>query len=227
MHTLYAYPSLEVIFLNAVIFDLELVKRFKIGQLSTIVEIGACKVDFATKQIVDQLQIYIAPKGGYVEKSTRSFINMDKEDLKNAIPFKEGIEKFAAWLNKDDFLCSWGKDDRLHIIDECVRKDVKLDWFKNYNDIQPQIGKLLLPEVTHQIGLKTALQTAGIEATGKAHRGIDDAVNTAKLLITFIDEVTLRKNDVTAKEVSQHFNRKIIRARKTVSQARPPVNKEP
>lgn len=215
MHSMYAYPSLEVIFLNAVVFDLELVKRSKIGQLSTIVEIGACKVDFATKSIIDQLQIYIAPKGGYVEKSTRAFINMDKEDLKNAVPFQLGIEKFAAWLSKDDYLCSWGKDDRLHIIDECVRKGVTLDWFNNYNDIQPQIGKLLLPEISHQIGLKTALQTAGIEPTGKAHRGIDDAVNTAKLFITFIDQVTLRKNAMSAKEISQHFNQKVIRARKT------------
>lgn len=215
MHSMYAYPSLEVIFLNAVVFDLELVKRSKIGQLSTIVEIGACKVDFATKSIIDQLQIYIAPKGGYVEKSTRAFINMDKEDLKNAVPFQLGIEKFAAWLSKDDYLCSWGKDDRLHIIDECVRKGVTLDWFNNYNDIQPQIGKLLLPKISHQIGLKTALQTAGIEPTGKAHRGIDDAVNTAKLFITFIDQVTLRKNVMSAKEISQHFNQRIIRARKT------------
>lgn len=200
--------------MNAVVFDLELVKRFKIGQLSTIVEIGACKVDFATKSIIDQLQIYIAPKGGYVEKSTRAFINMDKEDLKNAVPFQQGIEKFSAWLSKDDYLCSWGKDDRLHIIDECVRKGVILDWFNNYNDIQPQIGKLLLPEVSHQIGLKTALQAAGIEPTGKAHRGIDDAVNTAKLFITFIDKVTLRENEMSAKEISQHFNQKVIRARK-------------
>ncbi|MEX2416427.1 MAG: 3'-5' exonuclease [Paenibacillaceae bacterium] len=210
----------------AVVFDLELVKRSKIGQLSTIVEIGACKVDFATKSIIDQLQIYIAPKGGYVEKSTRAFINMDKEDLKNAIPFHLGIEKFAGWLSKEDYLCSWGKDDRLHIIDECVRKGVTLDWFNNYNDIQPQIGKLLLPEVSHQIGLKTALQTAGIEPTGKAHRGIDDAVNTAKLFITFIDQVTLRKNTMSAKEISQHFKQKVIRTRKTVSTARPPLNKK-
>jgi inhibitor of KinA sporulation pathway (predicted exonuclease) len=222
---MYAYPSLEVIFLNAVVFDLELVKRSKIGQLSTIVEIGACKVDFATKSIIDQLQIYIAPKGGYVEKSTRAFINMDKEDLKNAVPFQLGIEKFAAWLGKDYYLCSWGKDDRLHIIDECVRKGVSLDWFNNYNDIQPQIGKLLLPEISHQIGLKTALQTAGIEPTGKAHRGIDDAVNTAKLFITFIDQITLRNNEMSAKEISQHFNQKVIRARKNANSARPSLKK--
>lgn len=211
--------------MNAVVFDLELVKRSKIGQLSTIVEIGACKVDFATKRIIDQFQIYIAPRGGYVEKSTRAFINMDKEDLKNAIPFQEGIEKFAAWLSKDDYLCSWGKDDRLHIIDECVRKEVSLGWFNNYNDIQPQIGKLLLPEVTHQIGLKTALQTAGIEPTGKAHRGIDDAVNTAKLFIMFIDQVTLRNNEMSANEVTQHFHQKVVRAHKAAAHTSSPLKK--
>ncbi len=211
--------------MNVVVFDLELVKRFKIGQLSTIVEIGACKVDYATKSIIDQFQIYIVPKGGYVEKSTRAFINMDKEDMKNAVSFQVGIESFAAWLSKDDYLCSWGKDDRLHIIDECVRKGVNLDWFNNYNDIQPQIGKLLLPEVSHQIGLKTALHAAGIEPTGKAHRGIDDAVNTAKLFIRFIDRITLRKNEMTAKDISNHFNKKMIRARKPVRPSHPTMKK--
>ncbi len=211
--------------MNVVVFDLELVKRFKVGQLSTIVEIGACKVDFASKSIIDQFQIYIAPKGGYVEKSTRAFINMDKEDMKNAVSFPVGIENFAAWLSKDDYLCSWGKDDRLHIIDECVRKGVSMDWFNNYNDIQPQIGKLLLPEVSHQIGLKTALQTAGIEATGKAHRGIDDAVNTAKLYIRFIDQVMLHKNKLSDKDIKQHFNQKIIRASKTINSARQTTKK--
>jgi inhibitor of KinA sporulation pathway (predicted exonuclease) len=181
--------------MNAIVFDLELVKRFKVGQLSEIVEIGACKVDLTTKSIIDQLQIYISPKSGFVSKSTRSFINMNKEDMKNAVPFKQGIEQFAAWVGEDDYLCSWGRDDRLHIINECLRKKVSLKWFRNYNDIQSQIGKLVLPEVKHQIGLKTALQAAGIDPMGKAHRGIDDAINTAQLFITYIDQITLQRNE--------------------------------
>lgn len=193
--------------MNAVIFDLELIKRFKKGQFSEIVEIGACKVNLHTKSIVDQFQIYITPKSGYVAKSTRKFIKMKKEDLKTAVPFSTGIKKFASWLGDDYYLCSWGIDDKAHIINQCIRTNVNLDWFKNYNDIQKQISKSLDADNNSQLGLKNALTSAGINPLGIAHRGIDDAINTSHLFIEFIDEINLLNNTVTKKEVSLEFKK--------------------
>jgi inhibitor of KinA sporulation pathway (predicted exonuclease) len=193
--------------LNAIVYDLELVKRFKKGQFSEIVEIGACKVNLDTKSIVDQFQIYTTPKSGYVSKSTRKFIKMKQEDLKNAVPFDTGIQKFASWLGDDYYLCSWGKDDKTHIINQCTRTRVNLDWFKNYNDIQKQISKLLTPENMSQLGLKNALNLADLEPMGIAHRGIDDAINTAQLLIKFIDKISFIRNTVTKNEVACEYKR--------------------
>jgi inhibitor of KinA sporulation pathway (predicted exonuclease) len=193
--------------LNAVIFDLELIKRFKKGQLSEIVEIGACKVDLNTNSMIDQLQIYITPKSGYIAKSTRKFIKMKEEDFKTAVSFSTGIKKFASWLGKDYYLCSWGKDDKAHIINECVRANVSLDWFKNYNDIQKQISKSLDANNNSQLGLTNALTIAEINPLGIAHRGIDDAINTAQLFIKFIDDIHLINNIVTKKEVSLEFKK--------------------
>ncbi|MCT8138774.1 exonuclease domain-containing protein [Anaerobacillus sp. CMMVII] len=200
--------------MNAIVFDLELIKRFRKGQLSEIVEIGACKVSLNEKKIIDQFQIYITPKSGYVSKSTRKFIKMTKEDLKNAVTFHQGIHQFANWLGDDYFLCAWGKDDKAHIINQCVRNKINLDWFKNYNDIQKQIGELLVVDNNSQIGLKNALNIAGIEPVGKAHRGIDDAINTAHLLLKFIDTLKFNKNNVTNKEISQQF----IKNKQTIQQ---------
>ncbi|MDQ0255715.1 inhibitor of KinA sporulation pathway (predicted exonuclease) [Evansella vedderi] len=187
----------------AVVYDLELVKRFRKGQLSEIVEIGACKVDLKTNKMVDQLQIYTLPKSGHISKSTRKFIKMTDEDVKKAIPFQQGIKKFSQWLGKGDYyLCSWGKDDKVHIIDQCVRNKINLDWFQNYNDIQPQIGKALNQETKgQQLGLKNALGMAGIDPVGKAHRGIDDTINTARLLLKYKDHVKLYKNSISQKEL--------------------------
>ena len=187
-----------------VVFDLELVKRFRKGQVSEIVEIGACKVDVDNKRIHSELQLYISPRNGYIAKSTRQFINMTKEDMKKAVPFQEGIQLFKNWLGDDYFLCSWGKDDRLHLINQCLRQRINLDWFKNYNDLQQLIGKILQPQVKQQLGLKTALDLAGIEATGKAHRGIDDAINTAKLYFQYMDQIKLCSNVLSQKELNQH-----------------------
>lgn len=190
--------------MNAVVFDLELVKRFRKGQPSEIVEIGACKVDMESGRIIDQFQIYISPRKGYIAKSTRSFINMTRKDMLSAVPFREGIMQFVNWLGNDYYLCSWGKDDRIHLIDECIRKKVKLDWLTNYNDLQRQIGPLLRDDNKNQLGLQHALELAGIEPTGLAHRGIDDAVNTARLLIHLLDRVHLQRNAVTDQEIAQY-----------------------
>ncbi|MDG5788431.1 exonuclease domain-containing protein [Evansella sp. AB-P1] len=186
----------------AIIYDLELVKRFKKGQLSEIVEIGACKVDLQKKEIIDELQIYMLPRSGYIPKSTRKFIKMTKEDVKKAIPFNQGIELFSSWLGENYYLCSWGKDDKVHLMDQCLRNKIPLDWFINYNDIQRQIGKALGNEnANEQVGLKKALQIADIDPIGKAHRGIDDTINTALLFIKYIDQVTLIENKITEKEL--------------------------
>jgi len=190
--------------MNAIVFDLELVKRFRKGQPSEIVEIGACKVDLESGQIIDQFQIYISPRKGYIAKSTRSFINMTRKDMLNAVPFREGIMQFVSWLGEDYYLCSWGKDDRIHLIDECIRKKVSLSWLINYNDIQKQIGPLLREDNKNQLGLQHALELAGIEPIGLAHRGIDDAVNTARVLIHLADRVQLQRNTVTDKEIAQY-----------------------
>ena len=140
--------------------------------MGEIVEIGACKVDLETKAITDDFQIYLSPKSGNIAKSTRSFINMRQEDVKKAVPFPIGIQQFILWLGQDYYLCSWGKDDKHHFIEQCVRSQISLDWFINYNDIQRQIGRILT-DSKMQLGLKNALALAGIDPTGKAHRGID------------------------------------------------------
>lgn len=185
---------------QVIVFDLELVKRFRKGQLSQIVEIGACKVDVNRKEITDQFQVYITPKSGYISKSTRKFINMTIEDVKSSVSFKKGIELFTKWIGTDYYLCSWGRDDRLHFINECIRKKVKLDWLINYNDIQKKISKVLDPEAKNPFSLKNALEHAGLEPTGQAHRGIDDALNTAQLFIHCCDQIELNTNVFSIKD---------------------------
>jgi len=193
--------------MDAVVFDLELVKRFRKGQPSEIVEIGACRVDLAARSVTRQFQIYVMPQSGHIPKSTRTFIGISKSALESAVPFAEAIRRFADWIGGGCYLCSWGSDDRFHLIDECVRKNVPLDWFNNYNDVQRQIGAVLRPGVKEQLGLRQALELAGIEPVGKTHRGIDDALNTANLLIRYADRLQFMSNSVSEEEIRQKLSR--------------------
>jgi inhibitor of KinA sporulation pathway (predicted exonuclease) len=193
--------------LVAVIFDLELIKRFRKGQPSEIVEIGACKVHLGKKEIIDQFQLYILPKRGHISKSTRKFIKMKEEDVDKAVSFEEAIQQFASWLGDDYYLCSWGKDDKAHFINQAAQNKINLGWLRNYNDIQKPIGKLITQNPNNQLGLKNALKIAGIEPKGKAHRGIDDAINTAELFIKFIDRIELQENTLSEKEIHNQYKK--------------------
>lgn len=84
-----------------------------------------------------------------------------------------------------------------------MRNKISLSWLKNYNNIQGQIGKLLTAETKNQLGLKNALNLAGISPIGLAHRGIDDALNTAELLIKFADQIKLENNTFSVDEEAQ------------------------
>lgn len=216
-HKLDRYSTKGRISLIAVVFDLELVKRFKKGQLSEIVEIGACKVDLESKKITDQFQIYILPRSGYVSKSTRMFINMDREQMDSAVPFQEGITQFVDWLGDEYYLCSWGRDDKFHFIDQCLRNKIDLHWLKNYNDIQRQIGTILSGNSKNQLGLKNALDLAEIEPIGKAHRGIDDALNTAELLLKFVEQITLDMNTLSTSEIDKQKKKRPHTRHKQIS----------
>ncbi|MCD8502036.1 MAG: hypothetical protein LRY71_10610 [Bacillaceae bacterium] len=99
-----------------------------------------------------------------------------------------------------------------------------------YNDIQKPIGKLISTENQNQIGLKNALDLSEIEVSGKAHRGIDDAINTAHLFIKYIDKIPLQKNTVSKSEVELHLKKvkqmKLIQQQPKKSNCDTLINKE-
>ncbi len=179
----------------AVIFDLETTFITRKGQIPEIVEIGATKINLSLPHSPDRevFQCYTFPEvSGRIGKSTRKFIGLKEEDLEKVVPFREGLKDFINWLGEDYYLCSWGMDDRRHLIEHCNRFLLSKRWIKNYNDIQAPISQLLAGR--RQIKLKDALALSGIEQEGRLHSALVDAINTAKLFVAFKDHIKLQKN---------------------------------
>ncbi|MFJ5625323.1 exonuclease domain-containing protein [Peribacillus loiseleuriae] len=177
--------------MNAIIFDLELNKTFRKGQSTSIVEIGAVKVNLDDMKVLDTFQVYVMPHIG-IRNATIKMIKMSETDIKNAVTPNSALCKFIDWIGEDYFLCCWGNSDKLFLINECSNEGISLKWLKNYNDIQPGISNVLANR--DQMKLKDAINQSNIEVQGNFHSGLYDAIHTAMLMIKHIDIVRLDFN---------------------------------
>ncbi|MED1205429.1 3'-5' exonuclease [Heyndrickxia acidicola] len=182
----------------AIVFDLETIRTHQKGQERHIIEIGAVKVDLNDEKpsVIDTFQQYIIPPTKYIPKSSRKMIGMEKEDMYKSIPLQQAIKKFIKWLENDDYyLCTWSRSDLDIIQHNYDVNRFNVSWIKNYNDIQLPISKALTG-MDGVLGLKKAIELGGIPIEGKWHSGLSDAINTARLLIKYKENVLLQQKSI-------------------------------
>jgi inhibitor of KinA sporulation pathway (predicted exonuclease) len=176
-----------------IIYDLEMTNH-----LSEVIEIGAVKLKQidGTLTVVDEFQQFIKPKQDTVDKKITSLTGITVNDVKHAPSFIEATETFKSWIGTENyFLCSWGPEDKWAFINDAVFHDHSIKWLVNHNDIQLYFSMLFENERGFRYGLKRALTLLEIDQSGKQHRALDDAKNTAKIFIKIFDKITLKKND--------------------------------
>lgn len=182
--------------MQIIVFDLETTLTFQRNKIPEIIEIGAAKVVPGAKGVeVDTFQRYTFPAiERKISERTCQFIGLDKENLPDFIPFQTAFAEFLEWIGTDSeyYLCTWGKDDKRLMIEHCARFGLRFDWLQNYNDIQPPISMLLAER--KQMGLKDAIDAAGIVQEGRLHSALVDAIHTAHLMIKYNNIVHLVKN---------------------------------
>lgn len=182
--------------MQIIVFDLETTLTYQKNKIPEIIEIGAAKVVPGKNGVeVDTFQRYTFPAiERRISERTCHFIGLDKENLPDFIPFQTAFADFLEWIGTDSeyYLCTWGKDDKRLMIEHCARFGLPFDWLQNYNDIQPPISMLLAER--KQMGLKDAIDAAGIVQEGRLHSALVDAIHTAHLLIKYNNIVHLVKN---------------------------------
>ncbi|WP_421617565.1 exonuclease domain-containing protein [Brevibacillus sp. TJ4] len=182
--------------MQIVVFDLETTLTHQKDKIPEIIEIGAAKLVPGQSGVdVDTFQRYTFPAiERRISERTREFIGLDKENMPEFIPFPRAFSQFMEWIgpSSDSYLCSWGKDDKRLLIEHCARFGLTFSWLQNYNDIQPPISMLLAGR--KQMGLKDAIDAAGIEQEGRLHSALVDAIHTAHLMVKYNDIIPLQKN---------------------------------
>ena len=150
-----------------------------------IIEIGAVLVTCGGEEI-SQWQHFVRPiRHPQLTDFCRQLTQIEQYQLNNAAGFAQASQALDEWLASQTRTvlgwCSWGDYDRRQ-------------WHLQASQEHAQSSLLHLPHhnlkkhyarqqrLGRQVGLKRALQHAGLQFCGQQHRALDDARNTARLL---------------------------------------------
>lgn len=176
-----------------VIFDLEATcyDRNEIapdGFVNEIIEIGAVKLDHTGKEI-DRFSQFAKPKlFPKLSNFCTELTTITQEDVDGADELVHVLQEFIHWCN-DATLVSWGHYDINQLGKDLIRNDLEhlLHVCDNHHSLKHLHAKWNNLKQKRGIGMGRALKMEGLQLDGTHHRGIDDAVNIAKIFRKYLD----------------------------------------
>ena len=151
-----------------------------------IIEIGAVIVNLNSLEIKAVAPLLVrpdGPMGSFCEELTTLTFN----DVKERPPLVDGIEELRTWAKSNKFdiqsmpWASWGDYDRVQFFRECARKGLKYPFGRAHYNIKGLYS--MMTGQSKGFGMAKALEQLGMRLEGTHHRGVDDAKNTAKILL--------------------------------------------
>jgi len=152
------------------------------GQYKEIIEIGIACVDYFTKEIISSKSILVKPEFSEISKFCTELTTITPEMIESSgVSLEEACEILMTEFQSDKKMWfSWGNYDRIALEKECALKKIKYPFGKTHFNLKEwyafKNGLKVSP------GVASAIKKMGIEFEGTHHRGIDDAINTAKIL---------------------------------------------
>lgn len=156
------------------------------GSISTehmeIIEVGAVWATLSGK-VIDQFQSFVRPADRpHLTAFCRSLTHIDQNDIDEARNWPSVASSLAEFAKRQEgrLWGSWGNYDAHQVELECMRHKIlqPLAGLKHVN-LKAMFAK---KRRIKQVGMTKALQIAGLELEGVQHRGLDDALNIARLL---------------------------------------------
>ncbi|GAB3473450.1 3'-5' exonuclease [Azotobacter salinestris] len=150
-----------------------------------IVEIGASLVDRGGHEL-DHFKRFVRPlRRPLLTAFCRELTRIAQSDIDSAVPLPAVWEQFEHWLEPHRprlaGWTSWGDYDRWQLVQEWRRHGLasSLAAMPHVN-LKQRFADTR--QLKHTVGLRTALQLAGMNFQGQQHRALEDARNTARLL---------------------------------------------
>lgn len=178
--------------MNYVVIDLEMCKvpqhyRSKDYKYANeIIQVGAVLLDQDYKRI-GSISQYVHPEHGVIDTFISNLTGIQNTQVKNAPPLQQVLQHMIDWIgNREYQIFAWSDSDYCQLMHEIKSKHLENEHLKDFMsaerwiDYQDVFVKRF--EFSRAIGLEEALLLCDIDSEGRFHNGLDDAVNTAKLI---------------------------------------------
>lgn len=159
------------------------------GQTNEILEIGVCLLDLETYQISAKRSLLVTPTESEISPFCTQLTSITPEMVAaDGMTFEAACKILEHdYDSRNRMWASWGGFDREIFRKQCKRRDVRYP----LNGKHANLKRVYMDATGERVGLHRALRAFSIDFAGTAHRGHDDAYNTAMLLATLLDEYGL------------------------------------
>lgn len=146
-----------------------------------IIEIGAVLVDGDSLATLERFTTFVRPvRHPTLTAFCTTLTSITQADVASAPTFRSAVRALGRFgARHRPVFCSWGDYDWNQLQRECRRNRVGLPFSSDRLNVKVDFARV---EGGRKRGLGSAIERAGLVFEGTAHRGIDDAVNIARLL---------------------------------------------
>lgn len=148
-----------------------------------IIEIGAVIVSCKQLVLCDQFQCFIRPqRHPKLTDFCQQLTSIKPSDVNQAVDFTTAINALKSWLTAwpDYLFCSWGDYDKRQLQQDCNYHAIDYPLLPGHLNIKQAFAKN--QHLDKAVELAPAMALIGLPLNGTLHRGIDDALNMAKLM---------------------------------------------
>lgn len=152
------------------------------GEQSEIIEIGLCRVDLATGELIETRGIWVKPERSSISAFCTELTTITPEMVAGGTSFADACALLETeYRAKERAWASYGDYDRKQFARQCESFGVPYPFGPvHYNVKRAFAAAQGLPK---QVGMAGALRHLGIPLEGTHHRGADDAANIARIAV--------------------------------------------
>lgn len=174
----------------SVVIDLEMCrvqKKCDYAYSHEIIQIGAVVIN-ETFEIVSEFSTYVRPEYGLLDPYITRLTGIVEGNIASAPILKDAMEMFLDWMEhfKIEKIYAWSRSDYIQLDYELRFKKLQSGRAEDLLDPDFWIDYQEVFDSRYRFGravsLKDALRYSEICPVGRAHNGLDDAVNTAMLI---------------------------------------------
>jgi inhibitor of KinA sporulation pathway (predicted exonuclease) len=164
------------------------------GQRQEIIEIGICTLDFNTGAISDKKGILIKNHESEISKFCTKLTSITQELIdEEGVEFSEACRMLREeYKSEKRIWFSWGNFDRTMFVKDCKHRGEEYPLNDYHFNAKTLYG--FKHKMKNEPGVQRALAHAGMTFEGHHHRGIDDAINIARLVETIFEDVDDEKD---------------------------------